>query len=576
MKEQKQLYRKNFLLINIFLILITVSLVFGITLAYNLTTKYVENEFSSQKINVLERTIKPYNDFFKNRVPEVTFYQGFLDSVSVIKYVNTVLVKFPFVERVVFYDTGISNHPITEGFRVNNFGISPKAVYQFGKSVNPKNTVLYKGDGPISLSLKTADEFNKMAIKFSGFIESLDTTKVLSNDDIFNVFYSVTSNKITYMNIPRREDLNIYKELMLKNKPFSPIYEQDILTFYLNPDKIDIVNTHPELYQSVSIKPLVYENLENNADRIGADIALPGAFSDSKLYLSSSKNFLKLEIGRRFLPIAIALALIYGVLVFIAYLIFKNLNVNSKMFKLQYDFINNLTHEFKTPVSVIKIAGNNIRSALQLSERERKHYGKILDEEADKLNDLMNKLLSFTQIENNAITIKYGDVNLEVFCQNIIDSYQIKYPNFTITYEIHDLEYYKTDPVLLASIFQNLIDNAYKYSSLEHKYLYIDIYKRKRNIVFQFIDQGIGIPAKEISNIFRKFYRIQNQYNQHGSVGLGLAFCKELVNFMNGTISVKSKVGSGSEFTIELPIDKPVQVSEVESASQINKFHTIN
>jgi two-component system phosphate regulon sensor histidine kinase PhoR len=138
------------------------------------------------------------------------------------------------------------------------------------------------------------------------------------------------------------------------------------------------------------------------------------------------------------------------------------------------------------------------------------------------------------------------------------------------------MEYYKTDPVLLASIFQNLIDNAYKYSSLEHKYLYIDIYKRKRNIVFQFIDQGIGIPAKEISNIFRKFYRIQNQYNQHGSVGLGLAFCKELVNFMNGTISVKSKVGSGSEFTIELPIDKPVLVSEVESTSQINKFHTIN
>lgn len=576
MKEQTQLYRKNFLLINIFLILITVSLIFAVTLAYNLTKKYVENEFSSRKINVLEQTIKPYNDFFKNRIPEITFYQGFLDSTSATKYIDNVLTKFPFVERVVFYDTGISNHPITDGFRVNNFGITPKAVYQFSNSAPHNVTTLYKTNGPTTLSLKTADEFNKMAIKFSGYIEALDTTKVLSQEDNFNIFYSITPNRITYMNIPRREDLNIYKDLMSREQPPSPIYEQDILTFYLNPDKIDIVNSHPDLYENITIKPLVYENLENNENQIGTDITLPGAFSDSKLYLSSSKSFLKIEIGRRFLPIALALTIIYGVLVFIAYLIYRNLNVNSKMFKLQYDFINNLTHEFKTPVSVIKIAGNNIRSAFQLSERERKHYGKILDEEADKLNDLMNKLLSFTQIENNAITIRNEDINLEVFCQNIIDSYQIKYPHFHITYEISDISHYTTDPVLLASIFQNLIDNAYKYSSAEHKVLYIDIFKRKRSLIFQFIDQGIGIPAKEMTNIFRKFYRIQNQYNQQGSVGLGLAFCKELVNFMNGTISVKSKVGSGSEFTIELPIDKPVQMSEVESTSQTNKFLTIN
>ena len=97
--------------------------------------------------------------------------------------------------------------------------------------------------------------------------------------------------------------------------------------------------------------------------------------------------------------------------------------------------------------------------------------------------------------------------------------------------------------------------------------------------MFEFTDEGIGIPAKEMTNIFRKFYRIQSQYNQQGSVGLGLAFCKELVNFMNGTISVKSKVDRGSEFTIELPLDAPdvpVQVNEVEPTLHINKFITPN
>jgi two-component system phosphate regulon sensor histidine kinase PhoR len=243
------------------------------------------------------------------------------------------------------------------------------------------------------------------------------------------------------------------------------------------------------------------------------------------------------------------------VLVLIAYLIFRNLNINSKLFKLQYDFINNLTHEFKTPVSVIKIAGNNIRSASKLSDKERLHYGKILDEEADKLNDLMNKLLSFTQIENKAIKIKPENINLEVFCQNLIDSYQLKYPNFDISCDIEGAEYFKSDPVLLGSIFQNLIDNAFKYSRPDKKILMISIAKVKKQLVFKFADHGIGIPAKDINNIFKKFFRVQNEFNQQGSVGLGLAFCKELVKFMNGTISVESVVGKGSEFTIELPYE---------------------
>ncbi|HYK75513.1 MAG TPA: HAMP domain-containing sensor histidine kinase [Daejeonella sp.] len=555
MEEHTQFYRKNFSLVVAFLILISVSLVVALGLAYNLTQKYVENEFASQKIDVLEQTVAPYNNLFQNKIPEISYYQGFLDSASVHKYTDTVLFRFPFVSRIVFYDAEISNHKISDGFRVNNFSMGPKAVYQYGKHIPADSVVLFKNQYPHSLSLKTADEFNKMAVKFAGFIESVDTTKTLSVDDIFNVFYSINSGRITYMNIPRPEEMRVFKDMMFKKLPPSPVYEQDIMTFYLDPFKLKINNPHPELYQYIQIKPLVYESLENDSETISTDIPLPGAFSGFKLYFSSPKSYLTQEINRRFFPIALSLLLIYGVLVLIAYLIFRNLNINSKMFKLQYDFINNLTHEFKTPVSVIKIAGNNIRSASQLSDRERTHYGKILDEEADKLNDLMNKLLSFTQIENKAIQVKEELINLEVFCQNIIDSYQLKYPHFNITCQIDRLQYFKSDPVLLGSIFQNLIDNAYKYSPAEHKVLQIFIRKEKKNIVFRFVDQGIGIPSKEVAHIFKKFYRIQSQYNQQGSVGLGLAFCKELVNFMNGSISVTSREGKGSEFRIELPYE---------------------
>ncbi|MES3017880.1 MAG: HAMP domain-containing sensor histidine kinase [Bacteroidota bacterium] len=556
MKEYQQNYRKNFSLIITFLILITASMAVAFYLAYNLTTKYVENEFVSQKIEVLEETVKPYNDFFQNKIPEISFYQGYLDSSQAVKYVDTIFRKFRFVDRIVFYDAGISNHNIPDGVKVNNIAIAPKSVYQFARHLDKDSVLLFKDRDPAgAFSLKTGDEFNKMAIKFTGFIESSDTTQALTDDDRFNIFYTITSKRITFMNIPRREELKMYKEIMTKDLPESPIYELDMLTFYLDPLKLRIRNTNPELYQHISIKPLVYESLENTPELVSNDLPLSGPFSDYKLYFSSDKGYLMREINRRFLPIAGGLFLTYGVLVLIGYLIYRNLNVNSKMFKLQYDFINNLTHEFKTPVSVIKIAGNNIRSATTLSDRERLHYGKILDEEADKLNDLMNKLLSFTQIENKAIKIKEENVNLDVFSQNLIDAYQLKYPNFDIVCKIDGIEYFKTDPVLLGSIFQNLIDNAYKYSNPDKKILKISIKKVKKNVVMKFSDHGIGIPARDLDNIFKKFFRVQNQYNQQGSVGLGLAFCKELVNFMNGTITVNSVEGKGSEFTIELPYE---------------------
>src|SRR5690349_23075906 len=136
MKEEKQLYRKNFSLVITFLVLISVSLIVGLMLAYNLTVKNVENEFASQKIDVLDQTIGPYNNFFQNKIPQISFYQGFLDSGSVSKYADTLLADFPFIERIVFYDTGISNHPIMDGIRVNNFSMGPKAVYQFALGIS--------------------------------------------------------------------------------------------------------------------------------------------------------------------------------------------------------------------------------------------------------------------------------------------------------------------------------------------------------------------------------------------------------------------------------------------------------
>ncbi|HEX7366622.1 MAG TPA: HAMP domain-containing sensor histidine kinase [Pelobium sp.] len=554
MKTRILSYRKNFTLIVSFVVLISILLIIVLLVSYRLTGKAVENEFAAAKVDVLEKTIAPYNTFFQNKIPEISFYQGFLDSSSAAKYAQSLIKTYPFIKRILFYDAQVSNRDVKDGLRTSNFSLGLKGLYQFGKNVSKDSVSLFDKSKPGSLSLKNGDEFNKIGLKLASYISNVDTAKVLATDEIFSVFYNISNNKITYMNVPRREDIKIYKDLMLGNLAQSPFYEQDVFSFELDPYQLSIKNTHPELYQQVSIKPLSFELGLQSPNILTTEIALPLAFSNFKLYFSSDISFLNQEIRRRFLPVGFGIIAIYGILLLLMFLISRNLKVNQKLFSLQYDFINNFTHEFKTPVAVIKIAGNNILNTKDLSELELKRYGKILDEEADKLNDLMNRLLSFTQIENGSIKINNEEINLAVFSQNIIDAFQLKYNDYDIQLDIKKLNSFKSDPVLLSSIFYNLIENAYKYANHGSKFLKISIFKRQKNIVFSFKDKGIGIPKAELENIFRKFYRIQSRYNQQGSVGLGLAFCKELVTFMNGSINVESKPGKGSAFEVILPL----------------------
>jgi two-component system phosphate regulon sensor histidine kinase PhoR len=547
MKPHSNIYRKNFSLIIIFMVLISISFVVALIVAYNLTSAYVQDEFASKKIDVSEETIKPYNDFFLNKIPEITSYQGYLTFNSASDYSKSVFNDYPFVRHIIFYELAIGS-TVKSHKQEHKLSIDIESAYNFKRHKSITN-------GAPEKRLTAEADFKNMADKLNDFIAYSDTSREATQDEIFKTFYDVKPEKISYLNILRREDVKIYRGLQDHVQP-GIVYRQNMMTFLLDPYRLKVNNTHKELYQSVTIRPVVYYPLENDAsNNMITEVALPGAFSDYKLFFKSTQGYLIDETNRRFMPIGGIVVLIYMFLILIGYLIYRNLKINMQMFKLQYDFINNFTHEFKTPVSVIKIAGSNLRGEGGLSERQLKHYGKILDEEADKLNDLMNKLLSFTQLENKSINIKIEEIVLNDFVDKYIASFRIKYADFKLSCKIKDVAIIHTDPVLLGSLFQNLMENAYKYSHPEKKELHISITRDKRNVIFSFKDKGIGIPKKELTNVFNKFYRIENKYNQNGSVGLGLAFCKELVNFMDGEIIVNSQVDQGSEFVVTLPYD---------------------
>ncbi|TYP96109.1 two-component system phosphate regulon sensor histidine kinase PhoR [Sphingobacterium allocomposti] len=545
-------YRKNFGLLIAFVVLVTVLFVVAMLAARSMIANFIETEFNNRKVEIFDQSVQPFNEFFNDKIPEISYYQGYLDSVKAAAYVNDVIRKNAFVESVLFYDLAVTNSDsIESGIKYNHLLIYPKSVISFSLDAENRLVAQRKKSNETRAYV---EDFNNMVLKFVGFLDRVNDSTRMSDNDIYKVFYTMSAGKVSYMNIPRISDLLAYKRMMSSADSVIVSYDQDMFLFLINPGKIKIKNVASNLYEKVEILPIVSGQVTDQQFYLQTELALPGALSDYKLQYTSSEGFINKEINRRFLPTSFGLSVVYLILMFIAYLIYRNITINSRLFQLQYDFINNLTHEFKTPVSVIKIAGNNIQSSEKLSVDEQRMYGKILDQEADKLNSLMNKLLSFAQIENKSIKPNKEEVVVEEFCAPIFEAVKLKYPDLNFSYHIDVQNNMIVDSTLLLSVFQNLIDNAYKYSEPQRKFLDIEVQQNKKNFVIKFKDQGIGINKKEFNSIFKKFYRVKNQFNQQGSIGLGLAFCKEIVDFMGGEIKVDSVVNQGTTFTLLLPL----------------------
>ncbi|NGM62916.1 HAMP domain-containing histidine kinase [Sphingobacterium sp. SGG-5] len=552
MHNQELRYRKNWGLLITFSLLVTILFAVVAYLARVMTINFVETEFNNKKVEIFDESILQFTEFFTEKIPEISYYQGYIDSVQALDMANVFLRKYPFIHDITFYDIILTNKDsVGEGLKAKNLSILVKTKIRY--LLNQEHKLLI--DNQTTNRVKISEDFNNMMLKLISYLDKSQDSLQLTDIDFYKIFYGVQPGKVSYLNIPRTSDLIAYQALMNRPNLQLTSYNQDLFIFDIDPRKLKITNKYPDLYEHISIKPVVDQTVSDHAPYLTTELPLPGALSEFKLQFESSDYFISKNINQRFFPVISGLIAIYLILLGFVYMIYRNVMINSKLYQLQYDFINNLTHEFKTPVSVIKIAGNNIKSADKLSNDERAMYGRILDQEADKLNSLMNKLLSFAQIENKSLKFNGEYIDINEFCQHIIDASQLKYPDLKLNFMTNATQEMFADPVLLNSVFQNLVDNAYKYSPIDRKILDIKVEQTKKNFVIVFRDQGIGIDKKEFNSIFKKFYRVKNQFNQQGSIGLGLAFCKEITEFMHGEIKVESQVGKGTIFTLIFPIE---------------------
>jgi two-component system phosphate regulon sensor histidine kinase PhoR len=220
-------------------------------------------------------------------------------------------------------------------------------------------------------------------------------------------------------------------------------------------------------------------------------------------------------------------------------------------------FVSNVSHELKTPLSLISLFSEILELGRVKNEEKRTEYYRIIRHESRRLNKTIDNILDFSRIEagRKKYELVHGDM------AEVIDSvlsthrYQIMNFGFDVQTDIQrDLPPVLIDREAMTQAISNLLDNAIKYSG-KVKQLSISAKTLGSDLSIEIADQGIGIPRVEQAKIFEKFYRVGNGlvHDVKGS-GLGLALVQHIIEAHNGTISVESDVGKGSRFTILLPL----------------------
>lgn len=265
-------------------------------------------------------------------------------------------------------------------------------------------------------------------------------------------------------------------------------------------------------------------------------------FPDKATYLISSLRFWYI--------LTFALIIILLVYVYSIYTIIQQ----KKFSELQKDFINNMTHEFKTPLSSILLASEALTKQELVKENPKlKTYTSIITDQSYKLNNHIEKILNIARNDASGLSLKLQKIALYPFITEIADSMMQKNEHLKIRIAIENTATIIADEFHFTNIVYNILDNAVKYCDTQPEIL-ISSFKDSKGLYLQFKDNGIGIPSKNIPHIFDKFYRITTKKSDEVTgFGLGLFYVKKVVQQHNWKISVENNPDKGITITLFSP-----------------------
>jgi signal transduction histidine kinase len=253
------------------------------------------------------------------------------------------------------------------------------------------------------------------------------------------------------------------------------------------------------------------------------------------------------------LIIIILILMFFGVIVLL-----RDINRETESILLKTEFVHNVSHELKTPLSLIRLYGETLLLKENLSDEDRKDGLLIITKESERLSHMINNILDFSKIEMGRKEFDLKTGNLAEVVGNTLNSYRYHFvkKGFKIKEGIdEDIPKVMFDPDAVEGILINLFSNVIKFST-NVKEIMLGLKKNPEGIRLILADKGVGIPPEELPNIFNRFYRVKGttDYDASGS-GLGLTLVKHIVDAHGWQIEVDSTPGQGSIFSITIPLN---------------------
>lgn len=270
-------------------------------------------------------------------------------------------------------------------------------------------------------------------------------------------------------------------------------------------------------------------------------------FPDMQQYIFASVRFI--------IPAVIFTIILLVIFCFTVYIIFRQ----KRMTEIRNDFINNMTHEFKTPISTISLASQMLSDqSVPKSPAMLAHLSGVISDETKRLRFQVEKILQISMFSRRSGAYKNKEFDMAHIVEDVVGTFRLKVESAggTIKSDIKaNITHVYGDEVHLTNVVFNLLDNAVKYKS-DKRQLELGVLVRNDGdkLRIEISDNGIGIRKEDIKKIFDRFYRVHtgNRHDVKG-FGLGLAYVKNVIDYHKGTIRAESQYGQGTRFIIELP-----------------------